>query len=716
MRNPASIASRSGAKGSTLFSAVRRYELPSFRVAAKPDRAWYSMKDRATIEVRAEYLFGKPLAAGTARIIEDDEEKPLAEGKLDANGSFRGTIAEVAEIGDSVKFFDRHFTAFVTDATTNRTEQRKFDLRVSRDPLHLYAARHEFTATGQRLYVSVFTPDGAPARSDVEVVDKHRVLGTGHTNRYGMVRIDVANDHDELLLRAKSAGGEIVEESVPFYDKRGLWLETDHTLYRAGQSVRCRFGGAEADSAALLFAWNERGETVFSRSVRLGNGRAEIEIPYSANFGRVLSIGAVAGGVEFTAAKAVIFPGRDELVVRATASSPEYRPGQTATLLFHSSNEAALGIAIVDQSVFERASTDREFHRANWFGDSWSRSEANIAGITERDLVGLDTGRIDDDLQTVAATLVRTPTLINNAGDYAAGVRDAFLNHARQTLEPVQKALDDHYLRTLESPRDLPTLFTILGGRDANILDPWLQPYRPQFSSEGADEVIRFVSAGPDKSVGTDDDFTALEIRRRWFAKFEAIIRETLQRNPDYPGTEDEFVRMLDGAGIRFAALRDPWGGSLKIIIRYARTERHIQIFSAGPDGAFGTGDDLAVADFSGRYFATTAAKIQQALDAAGQFPRTQEELDSTLAAYGIDFSALRDPWGRSYHAVFRVAENYGDDVEIYSYSQYQGAIEQRRRITPVKRTELVVEIRSAGKDGVRGSYDDFIVASFRML
>src|ERR1700691_5864707 len=113
-----------------------------------------------------------------------------------------------------------------------------------------------------------------------------------------MVRIDVANDHDELLLRAKSAGGEIVEESVPFYDKRGLWLETDHTLYRAAQSVRCRFGGAEAGSAALLFAWNERGETVFSRSVRLGNGRAEIEIPYSANFGRVLSIGAVAGGVE----------------------------------------------------------------------------------------------------------------------------------------------------------------------------------------------------------------------------------------------------------------------------------------------------------------------------------------------------------------------------------------------------------------------------------
>jgi hypothetical protein len=134
---------------------IRDYELPSFRVTAAPDHPFYLPGQKAQVEIRGEYLFGKPVTAGKVRITPaDDEEKNLAEGALDAEGRFRATLDIKAEFDENRKFEDRHFIAFLTDPSTNRTEQRKFDIRLSRDPVHVYAVRLENTGAGRRLYVT----------------------------------------------------------------------------------------------------------------------------------------------------------------------------------------------------------------------------------------------------------------------------------------------------------------------------------------------------------------------------------------------------------------------------------------------------------------------------------------------------------------------------------------------------------------------------------
>lgn len=46
---------------------------PSFRVTAKPDPPFYLVQKKPSVEVRGEYLFGKPVASGTARITEGDD-------------------------------------------------------------------------------------------------------------------------------------------------------------------------------------------------------------------------------------------------------------------------------------------------------------------------------------------------------------------------------------------------------------------------------------------------------------------------------------------------------------------------------------------------------------------------------------------------------------------------------------------------------------------
>ena len=169
---------------------ISRYDLPNFSVTAKPDKTFYLPDDKlAEITVSADYLFGKPVTKGSARVVQESErrwnwreqkyeveEKQSVEGAADENGKYIAKIdlsEELAELRSSSwrRFEDLHFAAYFTDLTTNRTEQRRFDIRLTKEPIHIYFFRYAdnnpklpFTA-----YISTFYADGTPAICDVEV-------------------------------------------------------------------------------------------------------------------------------------------------------------------------------------------------------------------------------------------------------------------------------------------------------------------------------------------------------------------------------------------------------------------------------------------------------------------------------------------------------------------------------------------------------------------
>ncbi len=691
---------------------IRPYELPSFRVKVKPDRPYYLEDQPAVVEIRAEYLFGKPVTSGRVRVTEDDVEEALLAGNLDADGLFRGTIA-AEDLPNGARFEDRHFTAYVTDASTNRTEQRKFDLRISRDTLHVYVPRMDYSNTGRRLYVTTYTPDGKPASSTVEILNETKLLGTGITNRFGLARIDIPEGAErDLEVRAVTRDGKRGHEDEQFYETRPvLRLETSRSLYRAGEPVQCDITSTEPNPTVLLLAWNDSGLAVFSRRLTLTGGRARITIPYDRRFGRRLSLGVVSGAEDSTATRAVLFLVPGELVVQALPAKTTYRPGETASIRFQSSAETALGVAIVDQSVLKRVSTDAAFKSRHWFDHEPGRT-VSLGGVTEKDLENLDPSRIDADLQLVAEFLIRPPNLGASASEFTRELFQAFHKACGIALEPVRRALDDDYLRTLRYPRDQASLPSLLPGK-GGVRDPWMQPYQARFETVGANDVLRLVSGGPDKQLNTDDDFTALVIRRPWFGKFSALIRETLDALPEFPSTREGFLRALDAAGIRFDALRDPWGSPLQVELSIDRKRQAIRILSSGPDRTFGTGDDADVAHFEGEFFAPAAAKIDRALSGTQPFPQSAGDFRAVLRAAGIDFDALRDPWGRPYYTLFRTQEVFGDQVRLYSYAEFGGPREERKQITPVKRTMLALEIHSLGEDGAKDTKDDFEVATF---
>lgn len=698
---------------------IRKYELPSFRVSVQPDRAFYLPGQKANIEIRADYLFGKPVAAAKVRITEADEDEALQEGTMDGSARFHGVI-ELGEAADSIAGLhkDVQYTAYVTDATTNRTEQRRFDLRVSRDPIHVYVVRAGYSEKPRPAYFSAYTPDGKPLQCDIEILSDGKRLARGRTNRFGLARIYVALPDDDIIVRARAADGTVAETKHHINgEAKHVWIDTDRALYRAGQPIQCDITSDRPDLHVMLLAWDQN-RVLLSRSVQLQSGHARATIPYDPRCSREVSVGVVSSrGREYQDGTKVLYPGPEDLRVSAHAAAT-YRPGEQATVALQVATaaktpvEAAFGIAVVDESVFERAETDRALGRRRWF-DFFQARETNLGGVTWRGLLDLDPKAIDEDLELVAEALREEAILFYGYSDFLTEEREAFQRLASKPLEGISQLLNEQYFTSLNYPTNQTELDRVAAYQLGIALDPWGQPYRAEFSIEGANHVLRFMSAGPDKKFGTEDDLEAMTVRREWFAPVKALIEPALDREKDYPATPYAFAATLAGVGLNFGALRDPWGNQLRAEIKHRARNRMVSIESPGPDHKFGTADDAVIATWLGTFFRTRTEAIEEILVSAEAFPTNADEFYRVLDRGGVDLRSERDPWGHSYSIEFSTGSRFTDVVEMYTYSDYNETAQTRKQITPAKQKYLQILLKSLGEDGIQGTYDDFVAAEF---
>src|SRR5438876_6262361 len=98
---------------------------------------------------------------------------------MDPSGAFIARVklaGDYDDLGeeDYRRFKDLTYVAYFTDPTTNRTEQRRFDLRVTKNPIHVYVVRndHSYRQSAKlplEFYVSTFYADGVPAQCRVNI-------------------------------------------------------------------------------------------------------------------------------------------------------------------------------------------------------------------------------------------------------------------------------------------------------------------------------------------------------------------------------------------------------------------------------------------------------------------------------------------------------------------------------------------------------------------
>ena len=233
---------------------VSRYELPTFNVVAKPSRTAYLPDQPVEVKVSGNFLFGKPVPKGHVKIIREDVDEPAAEGDAGADGIFIAKLDLKEDQKDFQNtayenFQDLHFSAYLTDPLSGRTEQRRFDVRLTLNPIHVY-----FINSSQDFgFVSTSYADGKPAQANVEILLQGKLVATVRTNRYGLARFQLPSaerNYLELEALAKDdnglKGNETFRYSLPEFSQ--IKLTPRHTLHRPGDPVTLQLNASQLDA------------------------------------------------------------------------------------------------------------------------------------------------------------------------------------------------------------------------------------------------------------------------------------------------------------------------------------------------------------------------------------------------------------------------------------------------------------------------------------
>ncbi|HMW02760.1 MAG TPA: MG2 domain-containing protein, partial [Acidobacteriota bacterium] len=256
---------------------ISRYELPTFVVAAETNQPFYLPGESATVTVQAMYLFGQPVKQGQVRVVREVERSwdyerqkwDVTEGEpvtgfTDSQGRFQ-TVIDLTQVyqelqSDRESIRDATYRAYFTDASTGRTEQGRFVIRVSQTSLQvkIFDWHHPAVAgMPYAFYVLTELAEGKAVPTTVEVVQqaqpastaegqpqKPRRAKTLRTNQLGLLKIeipakDVAGDElvFDLTIRDQAGHKTQTTHSVELKDKPALMLQGKQTLYHPGEGI-----------------------------------------------------------------------------------------------------------------------------------------------------------------------------------------------------------------------------------------------------------------------------------------------------------------------------------------------------------------------------------------------------------------------------------------------------------------------------------------------
>jgi len=383
---PYKISAVLGNTSSEKTVTVEHYVLPKFAVTLDTERPYYRPGEVVRGSLEAGYFFGKPVAGGQVALegYTFDVQRNLAftlQGSTDESGKYEfefslpDYIAGSELEGGLGRFY---LQAAVTDQARH-TEVSNLSLPVAQDSLVIEAVPEagQFRPGVENiLYVLTSYPDGTPAESSltIDLYDVGQTLQAG-TGPYGLaeVRFTPANPYVSLIIQAHDSSGNTAQREFYFegeYNDESILLRPDRPVYQVGEAMTLTILASQPGGTAYLDIVRE-GQTVSTRSVEISNGRAEVAVDLTPDLFGTLELHAYKilswGGITRDT-RLVVVENAAGLDLSLATDREVYRPGEQAGLdvqVSDKSNQAgvqsALGIAIVDESVFALAEQDPGF-------------------------------------------------------------------------------------------------------------------------------------------------------------------------------------------------------------------------------------------------------------------------------------------------------------------------------------------------------------------
>ena len=535
---------------------VERYVLPKFKVGLKTDRRYYLPGETLKGEVQSDYFFGKPVAGGTVEIVASKfeigfEEFARLEGMLNDDGFwefelplpeyFAGTPLEQGEASVRLE-------AFVTDTADHR-EEKVTMTPIAAAPLSIFAVPESGRlqqGLDNRVYLLVSYPDGSPA-DGAQVRVRGEGVSTAHTelttDALGIATVVVEPASAEsmrLMVVARDKQGRSGEKSFDLGTKSGedgLIVRTDKALYRVGDTLHADVFTTKS-RGTVYFDVLRGGQTVLTHSATVSAGRASMELDLDAT----VSGSVVFQAYMFTAGTDILRDTRllyvnpaDSLELAVDVDGDTHRPGETARVTFRVTDQAgkgtaaALGIAIVDESVFalqeihpglekiyftlEKEIMQPRYEIHGYDLDSLVKGEGPVPAPLPGDVVPV---RWTDTQQEAARVLLASapaipepPIRVNTFAEKQAKADEAIVERVREDYEHIQRAVMKYMkAHRQDMPEDmLGALLREKYLRSNELLDPWGNAYEFDFAHvQDWGGFFEMVSYGPDEVKGTADD------------------------------------------------------------------------------------------------------------------------------------------------------------------------------------------------------------------
>jgi hypothetical protein len=657
---------------------VSRYELPTYTVKVTPNRAYYLPGQNASVEVRADYLFGKPVQHARVKVVRQEnrrwdyekqewvaDESQALEGELDSDGKFTAHVDLAEDFHDFKeysyqRFEDLTLAAYVTDLSTKRTEQRRFKLRLSAQPIHLYlSTAGTITADAPfTLYVTSSYADGTPAsvegvvegaRSDSvgqfpeEPSIADRVpLGKFHTNHYGVGRVELQPLRKDLLTPISSGGyqgwyshpwmrswsgydgyntpdqqsrqsnalillrgadaagnrGHYGEQVVISSNLDYVLIKTDHALYRPSDPVLIRLLSNAKVKDLIVDVFADSG-LVVSEVVHLKHGQANLSVPYDPRFRGALTIVAYAmTGV-----------GDENRVLSGTTN-----------VIYPARQELQVGLRMARTTLRPGETANADLHVMTPEGSAVE----SALGVLVFDKAVAERVRTDEEF----------------GREYGFSVYD----YAPYYYLSVG-GISYRDLLNLDSSKPIPEGIDLVA---EEILNSGYRGWRGDLSlAGGASDYGRESASHFD---GVLKDSTQL---------LKGALDEVYQSRMSYPKNESELRSELDDCGVDLSHVVDPWGVPYRTLFSVSGQYDVLSLVSDGVDKTPDTKDDFLAWSFGWPYFHRTGVAIDSAVHAfyesTGKYIRDYATLREEMKKKNVDLDTLRDPWGHPYAYHFEI-------------------------------------------------------------
>jgi len=373
---------------------VDTYTLPAFNVTLETTRAFYALGETVQGTVEATYFFGKPVAGG--QVILRSADGALASGETDAQGCFDFSFVLPPDVPVAASLLFE-LDVEVADVAGQRAGLRH-QIPVAPEPILIKAIPESgLLKPGVENTVFVMTsyPDGTPAETTLTVIIAGRDYSAVTSYGLAELRFTPMAGIATLRIAARDAVGAEGSEIVTLRADMAanvLLLRAERAAYTVGDTLRLEVL-LTGDARTVYLDVIHARQTTAVLSAPVVDGRATFALDLDNTHVGALELRAYTVSPEgdlVTDTRLVVVDAPSRVAVDVAADRESYYPGETAQVRIQTNRQtddsptpiqAALGIAVVDASVYALDTLPPGFARAYFLLEQSMLERRDVAGL-----------------------------------------------------------------------------------------------------------------------------------------------------------------------------------------------------------------------------------------------------------------------------------------------------------------------------------------------